>query len=277
MIKTFLRKYLSKNYPDILATFRVARRTWRIRRQKSQISPHGFKLTTLLADLGTYETKEIAFIKPHLEKADVLIDVGANVGLYTCMALSLGKYVVAIEPLLWNLGYLYFNLKENGWHSNLEVHPVGVSKQPGLAEFYGSGMSASLLKGWAEEFNAIDSSEPESQMTSISTLDILVGNRFAGKNLVVKMDVEGAEYEVLSGATLLLSMSPRPVWMVEIFSTQHHPESFNPHFAQLFELFWHYGYQAQDMDGNRINPDQVKKWVMNRETVANSNFIFQSS
>jgi hypothetical protein len=32
----------------------------------------------------------------------------------------------------------------------------------------------------------------------------------------VKMDVEGAELEVLRGATSLLSRKPRPVWMMEV-------------------------------------------------------------
>lgn len=276
MLKVALRKYISQHHPGLLAAFRAARRSWNLGRQKSRLTSYGFKFAAVVDsfDFEAYEADERAFVRQHLMEGEVLVDVGANVGMYTCMALALGKHVVAIEPLAWNLSYLFFNLKENDW-SNVEVFPVGVSQQPGIAEFHGSSMSASLVKGWAARFNAVEGSQPEKQITPVSTLDILVGNRFAGRRVVVKIDVEGAEYYVLCGAQALLTSTPRPVWLVEVFSGQHHPSGYNPYFAQVFELFWRYGYTARDMSGKVLQPEEVRAWAAQRVTIPTTNFVFR--
>src|SRR5258706_16147572 len=79
-------------------------------------TPYGFKLKTrkYIANRmmlqGTFEIEEIDIIKSHMRDADIFVDVGANIGLYTCIARSLGKPAVAIEPQPQNLECLYDNL-----------------------------------------------------------------------------------------------------------------------------------------------------------------------
>ena len=51
---------------------------------------------------------------------------------------------------------------------------------------------------------------------AITTLRTLPGDRFDGKELLIKIDVEGAEYGVLRGAERTLTMLPHPTWIVEI-------------------------------------------------------------
>ena len=40
---------------------------------------------------GTFETEEVELIKSNILKSDVFVDVGANIGFYTCIARSLGN------------------------------------------------------------------------------------------------------------------------------------------------------------------------------------------
>jgi FkbM family methyltransferase len=58
-----------------------------------------------------------------LLNSDVFIDRGANIGLYTCLAQSLGKRTVSFEPQPINLEFLFTNLTNNGWH-HAEIIPI---------------------------------------------------------------------------------------------------------------------------------------------------------
>jgi hypothetical protein len=57
---------------------------------------------------------------------------------------------------------------------------------------------------------------PKSQ--TLHTLDTSLGQRFDKKRCLIIVDVEGAEYSVLQGASHFLVMTPKPVWIVELRS-----------------------------------------------------------
>lgn len=85
-------------------------------------TPWGFSLAGHEAmAAGTLEPEETALIRRLLQEVDVLGNVGANVGYYCCHALSLGKPVIAVEPIARNLYYLLENMRNNGWKHRAEV------------------------------------------------------------------------------------------------------------------------------------------------------------
>jgi len=220
---------------------------------------------------GTFEQDELSIIKSHLNSSDVFVDVGANIGYYSCIARSLGKDVVAFEPQIQNLECLYANLKSNGW-SDTEVYPIGLGRKPGLLTLYGaSGPSASLVKGWAgysERFNRI---------IPVNTIDNVLRDRFDGKRLFIKIDVEGAEYDVLRGATKTVTMSPRPTWFIEICLSEFHPGEINPNYAATFDLFWRHGYEVllANKEMRPITSVDIKNWVSDKRTNLNEfNYLF---
>lgn len=220
---------------------------------------------------GRFEPVETALLQRCMDRATVFIDVGANVGFYSCLARSVGKHTVAIEPVNDNLRYLYRNLRANGWN-DVEVWPLAVGARPGLMTLYGAKTGASLVPGWAGVSSAY------SRTTAVSTLDLIVGSRFDGHDIVIKVDVEGAEYEVLQGAKKLLSCTPKPVWLVEILRDLHRPGG-NPDFHSTFELMRSAGYNVfkanaaltpvsesdvADMMANRQQPDVIS-WVFSAD------------
>lgn len=71
---------------------------------------------------GQFEPEETAVVQQLLDDISDFVDVGANVGFYSCLARANGKQTVAIEPLTANLDYLYANLQANGWN-DVEVIP----------------------------------------------------------------------------------------------------------------------------------------------------------
>lgn len=209
------------------------------------ITPLGFKLTSgfhpayRMMREGTFEVDETKLLIRLFGEVDVFVDIGANLGYYTCLGLLNSKHVVAVEPQSQNLRCLYQNIKSNGWKSGFEIFPLAVSAVPGVMTLYGaSGPSASLLPIWAGYSSFYRQEVP------ISTLDILVGSRFVNQQLLIKIDVEGAEFDVLTGALELLTSSVKPIWLIEICSNEFHPAGFNPNYRNIFNLFFERGYSC---------------------------------
>lgn len=245
------------------------------------VTPLGFKLTSGLHPAyelmrsGKFEIDETAIISRLLPKVDVFVDIGANLGYYTCLALQSGKPVVAFEPQQQNLQCLFQNLIANGWEEKVEVFPLALSDRPGLLTLYGaSGPSASLIKDWAGYSSRFKKTVP------VSTLDNVLAGRFAGQRLFIKMDVEGAEYHVLKGALATLNLSPKPVWLLEVCLEEFHPEGSNPDFQQIFELFWEHGYQAFTAVENPklVTSIEVADWIINGHADSKTfNYVFAES
>jgi FkbM family methyltransferase len=181
-----------------------------------------------------------------------MVDVGANFGHYTCLASTRGIPVVAIEPLPSNLRVLYQNIRDNRLR-DVQVHPVAVGAEPGLLTLFGSGTGASLIEGWA--------GASRQTVVPVHTLDsILTGGELLGRRLLIKMDVEGAELAVLSGATRTLAAEA--TWMLEVNYEHHHPSGRNPDFAEIFERFWASGYTATALEGGRkVTREDVSRWL----------------
>lgn len=220
-------------------------------------TPFGFKLAGNAAMAsGNFETDETEIFLRYLQKVSTCIDVGANIGLYTCLGASLGKHVIAIEPLAANLNALYSNLLSNDFH-NVEIFPVGLSAKAGIKRLFGVNTGASFLPGWAGASNKSFKCVP------VSALDLILSTRFDGQPILIKIDVEGFEYEVLSGAGRTLGLSPKPVWLVEICLSENHPNGLNDKFHDTFELFWLGGYEARtaNREERLIHPRDVDRWV----------------
>ena len=132
-----------------------------------------------------------------LKRVDVFINVGANIGYYCCWALKAGKHVVAFEPVEMNLRCLLRNVTANGWESNIEVFPLALTNACGIVRLYGANgggrTTGSLLKGWA------GAAEKDVMFAPASTLDTVLGSRFAGRQCLVLADIEGAEKSISRG------------------------------------------------------------------------------
>jgi len=245
-----------------------------------RMTPYGFKLTGSKSihhkgmQEGIFEPEETAIFKEIFQQVDVFVDVGANIGFYSCLAKHEGKHVVAVEPLSKNLEFLYLNLTENNW-SDVEVYPLGLSDSPGLATLHGaSSTGASLIENWA------GSSKLFRRTIALSTLDILLGNRFKEEKKLIKIDVEGFEYQVLSGALKMISMDIKPIWVIEVCLNEYHPDGLSPHFEDIFNLFWEHGYEVRTADKNNIliERNDVKRWISSGSCDSGTiNYIFKST
>lgn len=255
-LQRFLKSTIERN-PALAMALRTYRHIAALQKQRPSATPFGFYLMGHSAmQSGQFEPDETALVQTLLDDIAVFVDVGANVGFYTCLARAAGKHTLAVEPLATNLDYLYANLAANGWR-DVEVIPCGLAQQPGTAILFGSGTGASLVSGWAGAPGTLRQTIP------LSTLDIILGDRFIGQRLLIKVDVEGVEYDLLQSAAKGLDLTPTPIWLVEIAFHEHHPDGRNPHFLETFEIFWQHGYQASTADAARtaVTPADVTRWL----------------
>lgn len=271
MIRSAKQQVVNR-FPDLVSSYHAFRKAWEMRRYPLRLTLYGFKIMGHESmQAGTFESDEVALVMRRLQRVSAFVDVGSNIGFYACIARQMGIPVIAIEPSAQNLDYLYANLRANGW-DDVEVFPVGLADRPGLATLYGGGTGASLIRRWA------GTSDIWYRTVPVSTLDTLLCSRFAQEKLLIKIDVEGWEHAVLQGAIQTLSRSPQPTWLVEVCLTEHHPDGINPHFREVFELFWRFGYEAHTVGKTveAVAPDDVDRFVQNRERdFGSNNYLFE--
>jgi FkbM family methyltransferase len=256
-----LKKMLSSRFPELAGAYHTFRLSHEMRRHPEKTTPFGFRfMGNARMQNGSFEPDETRLLQRVAARTDVFVDVGANIGYYVCLMRSLGKHVVAIEPLRQNLDFLFANLAANRW-TDVEVLPVGLAAKPGVMEIYGGGTAASLIPNWAGASGVLRNTVP------ISTLDNMLGTRFDGRRLAIKIDVEGVELDVLHGAQRTLAMSPAPRWLIEICLTENHPDGCNPDFGKVFDLLWANGYAAYSVEAGLrlVTPADVERWFATRK------------
>lgn len=233
--------------------------------------PDGFQFAGMNALFDpAWEEFERAAIRKELAEATVFIDVGANQGYYSCLAEYMGLKVASIEPEQGNLRFLYSNLKKNSFEA--EVFPVAMDCSPGVKEFYGDGDMASMVEGWGGTRKGF------MQLVAVNSIDNLFSSRWVGESILIKVDVEGFEGNVISGAKELLSRDVKPNWLIESFVVNHDTDRTpNSDFKSLFDTMFAHGYRCYQVDtGQQVFPAQVIEWVGNPSSakLGSSNFLF---
>jgi FkbM family methyltransferase len=262
-----------KHFPNLLMLYRFMRHNYRIQEVPAYTSM-GFKMIgSQSMQEGKFEPEETEIARTIIPNADIVINVGANIGYYCCLALSYGKYVVAFEPINFNFQYLLRNIKANSWESQIEAFPIALSNQPGIIEIYGDGVVASLVKGWA------DTPEQYATLVPCSTLDNTLGSRFNNKKCFIIVDIEGAELLMLKGANSFICQEPKPIWMMEISISELQPKgiSINPNLLSTFQFFWNNGYESWTADKRcqLVHPDEIENIVISaNDTLGTHNFLF---
>ena len=166
-----------------------------------------------------YEADEIRFVRSLLKPDDTAIDVGAHIGFFTMhMAATVGPSgrVYAFEPFDANADLLERSVMENRFGDRVVFERTAVGAAPGTAtltfpvETLNSGGAYVLREGTAPLTGNLVKHVP---MIALDALDIRRPVR------LIKMDVEGAEPQVVCGAERLLK-EDRPVILSELHPTQ---------------------------------------------------------
>jgi FkbM family methyltransferase len=134
-----------------------------------------------------------------LQPGATLVDVGANIGynaLYAAALVGPAGRVIAVEPAADNVAILQRNVEASGLR-NVAVAHVAAGGAAGTRDFF--------LRGDVSAVNSFFAASCYAAVTGVVQVPVTpLDDLVAGDADVVKIDVEGAELEVLAGMPRLL-------------------------------------------------------------------------
>lgn len=153
---------------------------------------------------------------------DIVVDIGANQGFYTCHAAWQGATVYAFEPFPDSYRQLMENVATNGFSSRVFAEQCAVGRESGTCELLvsnqlGGGMNT-IQPVFAHNAQLQVASTISVRVTALSSIiNALAGHRVR----VCKLDCEGSEFDILS------SLASSDVDRVDAFVIEYHPEAYS--------------------------------------------------
>jgi FkbM family methyltransferase len=167
------------------------------------------------------ENDDFAALIGLIQEGDTVIDIGANFGLYATHAAQragASGVVHAYEPAREAFEFLRANAEDNAL-TQLHVYPTAAGAAARQAEFYvADDLAFSGLRDTGRSSNRrvdtiqIVRLDDEPHLAAPATVDVF------------KIDVEGGEADVLTGAQALLARSPRAIVQFEYSHKNLTPE-----------------------------------------------------
>jgi FkbM family methyltransferase len=194
-----------------------------------RINKDDFKIMTI------HEDDIIEHFTP--KQGDIVIDIGAHIGLYTIVSskrVGTNGKVVAIEADPGNFEMLNRNIKLNQLTNVIPLNYAAYSKETKLKLYLPSGESGftkynTIMTNWVN-------TEDKFVEVNANTLDYLLQLNQIREEQVnwIKIDVEGAEFEVLKGAQNVLSKSKDIALLMELHGP---PNVYRPKVQEFLKLY----------------------------------------
>lgn len=237
-------------------------------------------LIAILLESGDLERGTRRLIERLLQPGQVFIDVGANIGLHTLAAAramqGTGR-IVAFEPYEPTLRLLRKSVFINGFAELVEARHAAVSDHVGSHSLY-LGMTSghhslfplSPQLRFSGDSRKADTGADTSVAveTPMTTLDAAIPPDLSPD--LIKIDVEGAELEVIQGARALIERTPQVALIAE-FGASHLARTGHTTYEWLAE------FAALGLDHQVIEPvsGALESWTNEQlEQVESANLFF---
>lgn len=162
---------------------------------------------------GEFEPAESAAVRSLLRPGDLAVDVGANIGWFTLImgrAVGPGGEVWAVEPMPGAREVLRQNLALNDGVP-VRVFDVALGAEAGTLDLH---LFEGLPHGHASA-STLDREDYTTHRVERRPLDDLL-DETERPPAFVKVDVEGSELDVLTGAARTIVSARPPIWMLEV-------------------------------------------------------------
>ena len=155
-----------------------------------------------------WEKKIVKLFKKYINKDDVVLDVGTYIGLHTIQLSKLAKHVISFEPqpLVSACVKKTLNAMEI---KNVDHYHMALGNETGWTYIHSNGDGDASIRGIR------DAKFTQSFKCKIDKLDNIVKEKIK----LIKIDVEGSEFQVLAGAIELIE-EHKPIIIIETFKTK---------------------------------------------------------
>lgn len=200
---------------------------------------------------GSYEVAETNFINRVVKPEDVCFDVGGNVGFFALLFAGLAQkeQVHCFEPIALNARMIETSAELNALN-NIVVNNTAVGAKNGKVEFVISEDSA-----YSSMIDTKRSPKKAVKQVPLVTLDHYASEHGIMRIDILKIDVEGAEADVIRGANDLLgdpTRRPRYI-IIELF--EKNLNVFGETVNGVVEMIAAHGYQPNAiLDNGALTP-----------------------
>jgi FkbM family methyltransferase len=184
----------------------------------------------------SWEPMTVAFFERNVDSNTVLLDIGAATGVLSMFAAKLGAQVIAFEPNPVAMLILENNIRWNELEQSITALPEAVSDSESIMKFAIGSNSQILSPLVMHGIKGHENTE-----ISVKNLGGIVNqySQNVTKKLIIKMDIEGAEYKILKNAELIRSISPK---VTKLYVSLHPgfnrmPKSKNKYLLFAFSVF----------------------------------------
>lgn len=221
---------------------------------------------------GNYKCEpELLYIQQVLKPDSVFIDIGTNKGIYLYQAeksISSGK-IIGFEPNKSLVNYI------KPLFPNAEIYPLAASSKSGTAVL-NIPKKANGLQDTRASLEAMGEDVEKVEIQMI-TLDEFAKEKNLSKIDVVKIDVEGHEFDSVKGCVNILQ-TIKPIFIIEIeLRHAHYP------IKDIFDFIIGFGYEVFYFDRKSLSlkpfevsqmADFQKDEYLNDFNLYINNFIF---
>ena len=172
----------------------------------------------------TKEPETIKWLERYKNKKKIVLwDIGANVGAYSLVGASLGFEVFAFEPAFQNYFKLHENISLNKMDKKINAFCIAFGKKTLIGDFNVFDFSYGTSRG---NYNSENYFELKLDLVAQKkTLAFEIDKFIEFFNLkepdLIKIDVDGGEFEILLGAVRLLKNSRRLKSILVEFDQNH--------------------------------------------------------
>ena len=219
---------------------------------------------------GTFESSIEAIFKralKHDPELDV-IDIGANLGLYSLIAAAMGRKTISVEPLQTNINHFHKSVKMNNFENKISLLTNAVSNQREKVHFklYPTNQGGTTML--PKRISCTDGGCPFAW--SILMDDILpLAVKINITKAIMKIDIEGSEHLAFSNASKLFTALKIPYVFMEFVHQRrfcHHKQAhklWNRLSYRMFLFFKRHGYKrvyASNIKRHRLHFTSCSRW-----------------